>query len=77
MFEFMVQDPKISENKYGKTRFQQTIAPSHQELTDLVHTISHRVAGFLERKGILERDEENSYLNLLEDDENPMQQVLG
>ncbi len=48
-----------------------------QELTALVHTISHRVAGFLERQGILERDEENSYLNLEEGDEDPMQQVLG
>jgi len=42
-----------------------------------VHTISHRVAGFLENEGILERDEENSYLNLEEGDEDPMQQVLG
>ena len=44
---------------------------------ELVHTISHRVARFLEREGILERDEENSYLNLEEADEDPMQQVLG
>ena len=44
---------------------------------ELVHKISHRVAGFLEREGILERDEENSYLNLEEGDEDPMQQVLG
>jgi hypothetical protein len=27
-------------------------------LTELVHTISHRVAGYLVREGILERDEE-------------------
>jgi hypothetical protein len=46
-------------------------------LTELVHIISHWVAGFLERQGILERDEENSYLNLEEGDEDPMQQVLG
>lgn len=31
----------------------------------------------MEREGILERDEENSYLNLEEGDEDPMQQVLG
>jgi hypothetical protein len=31
-----------------------------------------RVAGYLERQGILERDAENSYLNL-EGDEDPMQ----
>jgi hypothetical protein len=46
-------------------------------LVALVHTISHRVARFLEREGILERDEENSYLNLEEGEEDPMQQVLG
>ena len=62
---------------WGKSRFQRTNAPDQQELTELVHTISHRVAGFLEREGILERDEENSYLNLEEGDEDPMQQVLG
>ncbi len=43
----------------------------------MVHTLSHRVAGFLEREGILQRDEEDSYLNLAEVDEDPMQQVLG
>ena len=42
-----------------------------------MHIISHRVAGFLEREGILERDEENSYLNLEDQDEDPMQQVFG
>jgi hypothetical protein len=46
-------------------------------LTELVHTIGHRVAAFLEREGILERDEENSYLTLDEGDEDPMRQVLG
>jgi hypothetical protein len=53
----------------GKSRFHRTHAPDRQELTELVHTISHRIAGFLER------DEENSYLNLKEGDEDPMQQV--
>jgi hypothetical protein len=52
-------------------------APDQPELADLVHTISHRVAVFLEREGILERDEENSYLNLEHADEDPMQQVIG
>jgi hypothetical protein len=37
-----------------------------------VHTINQRVAGFLEREGILESDEENSYLNLDDADEDPM-----
>jgi hypothetical protein len=70
-------DGVYTETKYGKTRFQRVKAPDQLELVQLVHTISHRVAGFLEREGILERDEENSYLNLEEGDEDPMQQVLG
>jgi len=57
-------------------RFHRTNVPDQQELTELVHTIIHRVAGYLEREGIPERDDENSYLNL-EGDEDPMQQVLG
>jgi hypothetical protein len=75
-FHMLFLDGIYTENKYSKTRFQRTNAPDQRELTELVHTISHRVAGFLEREGILERDEENSYLNL-EGDEDPMQQVLG
>ncbi len=75
-FHMLFLDGVYAENKYSKTQFQQTIAPNQQDLTDLVHAISHRVAGFLERQGILERDEENSYLNL-EGEEDPMQQVLG
>ena len=47
------------ETKYGKTRFQRTNAPKQQELVELVHRISHRVAGFLEREGMLERDEDD------------------
>ena len=64
-------------NKPGKTRFQRTIAPNQQELAKLVHTISHRVAQYLERQGVLERDEENSYLQLDGIDEDPMQQLIG
>jgi hypothetical protein len=43
----------------------------------LVHTISYRVARYLEREGILERDEQSSYLNLEDQDEDSMQQLLG
>jgi hypothetical protein len=65
-------DGVYSENLYGKTGFKRSNAPSQQQLAELVHTISHRVAGFLERQGTLEREEENSYLNLEEGDEGPM-----
>jgi hypothetical protein len=65
------------ENKHGKTTFQRTNAPTQEELARLVHTISHRVALYLERQGVLERDEENSYLQLDGMDEDPMQQLIG
>ena len=76
-FHMLFLDGVYTTTPWGKSRFHRTNAPNQQELRDLVHTISHRVAGFLEREGILERDEENSYLNLEEGDEDPMQQVLG
>ncbi|MCP4270645.1 MAG: IS91 family transposase [Gammaproteobacteria bacterium] len=65
------------ETNTERSRFQRTIAPNQKELAKLVHTISHRVARFLERQGVLERDEENSYLQLDGLDEDPMQQLIG
>jgi len=38
---------------------------------------SHRVTGFLECQGVLQRDEEYSYLNLEEGDEDPMRQLMA
>ena len=42
-----------------------------------MHTISHRVARFLEKKGFLERDAENSYLALEPDEDDAMVQLQG
>jgi hypothetical protein len=41
-----------------------------KKVNSLTHRISHRVAGFLEREGLLVRDIDNDYLALdgLEDD---------
>ena len=52
-------------------------APTKSELNSLTHRISQRVAGFLEREGLLVRDIDNDYLALdgLEDD--PMSQING
>ena len=47
-----------AENKHGKPSFNWIKAPAPEELATLVHTISHRVAKFLERKGMLERDDD-------------------
>ncbi len=62
---------------YEKIRFHRVKAPELQELTQLVHTISLRVARFLERRGLLVRDDENSYLTLDCLDDEPMHQLHG
>jgi ribosomal protein S27E len=76
-FHMLFLDGVYAKNKYGKAIFQRTNAPTQEELAQLVHTISHRVARYLERQGILERDEENSYLQLDGIDDDPMQQLIG
>ncbi len=48
----------IYTKKLGLIQFEHTIAPNHQKLAILVHSISPRAARYLERLGILERDEE-------------------
>jgi hypothetical protein len=70
-------DGVYAKNKYGKAIFQRTNAPTQEALAQLVHTISHRVARYLERQGILERDEESSYMQLDDIDDDPMQPLIG
>ena len=60
-----------------KTKFKRVMAPSHEELVQLVHTVSHRIARFLERRGLLVRDAENAYLDLQPEDESPMDTIIG
>ena len=72
-FHMLFIDGVYSKNDYGKVVFHRTKVPDSDELCKLVNTISHRVAGYLERQGLLERDEENSYLQLDGLEEDPMQ----
>jgi hypothetical protein len=65
------------QKKYGKAIFQRTNAPTQEALAQLVHTISHRVAQYLERQGILQREEESSYLQLDGIDDDSMQPLIG
>ncbi len=58
-------------------RFRWIKAPTSEELTRLAPTIAHRVGRFLERKGLLERDMENSYLASDAVDDDPMTPLLG
>jgi hypothetical protein len=67
----------ISENPWGGTTFTRIKAPSHSDMVELVHTISQRIAKYLEKVGLVERDMENSFLNLPVDDKNSLLQLQG
>jgi ribosomal protein S27E len=61
-------------------RFRWVKAPLSAELSQLTHTIAHRIGRYLERQGLLVRDAEHSYLALEASDENPedsMSQLQG
>ena len=55
-------DGVYTEDARGKVCFHRVKAPIQEELLRLTHTLSQRVAWFLEKRGLLERDIENSYL---------------
>ena len=61
----------------SSARFCWVKAPTSAELTQLTHTIAHRLARYLERQGLLERDAEHSYLTLENSQEDPMDQLRG
>lgn len=76
-FHMLFLDGVYVERPNGTARFRWVKAPTSAELTQLAHTIAHRVGRFLERQGLLERDAENSYLVGEAVDEDPMAQLLG
>ena len=60
--------------------FRWVKAPTSAELTQLTHTIAHRVGRYLERQSLLVRDDENSYLTAEgadTDNESPLNHLLG
>ena len=61
----------------GKLHFKQLPKPGIESLQSLLHTISHRIAHSLERKGLLERDIENTYLQLDGMEADSMQCLYG
>jgi hypothetical protein len=67
----------ISENPWAGTTFTRIKASSHDEMVKLVHTISQRIAKYLEKVGLVERDMENSFRNLPIDDEDSLLQLQG
>jgi len=64
-------------DRAGSARFRWGKAPTTSELNQLSHTIAHRLARYLERQGLLERDAGHSTLALDDPDEDPMDQLRG
>ncbi|WP_248900609.1 transposase, partial [Escherichia coli] len=58
-FHMLFLDGVYVEQSHGSARFRWVKAPTSPELTQLTHTIAHRVGRYLERQGLLERDVEN------------------
>jgi hypothetical protein len=76
-FHMLFLEGAISENPWGRTTFTRIKAPSHGDMVELVHTISQGIARYLEKVGLVERDMENSFLNLpLDDEVNPDGQLV-
>jgi hypothetical protein len=65
------------ERAYGSVRFRWVRAPTSAEITHLAQVIARRVGRFLERRGLLERDVENSYLAGEAAEAGPLDQLLG
>ena len=61
----------------SSTQFQWTKPPTGAELAQLTHTIAHRVGRFLQRRGLLQRDAENSSLSGDALQAEPLDQLLG
>ena len=76
-FHMLFLDGVYDDNPHGAARFRWVKAPTNTELTQLAHTIAHRVGRYLERQGLLERDAENSYLSGDAVDDDPMSQLCG
>jgi hypothetical protein len=76
-FHMLFLEGAISENPWGGTTFTRIKAPSHDDMVALVHTISQRIARYLEKVGLVERDMENSFLNFPIDDEDSLLHLQG
>lgn len=59
-------------SKEEGTKFTRVKAPSHSDLEALVHIISQRIADYLEKVGLIERDIDNAFLVLPIDDEDSL-----
>ena len=79
-FHMLFLDGMYADNKHGSSHFRWVKASTSAELTQLTHTIAHRVGHYLERQSLLVHDDENSYLTTEgadTDNESPLNHLLG
>jgi len=80
-FHMLFLDGVYIDPRHGKpVRFRRVKAPTRDELTQLTHTIAHRIGRHLERQGLLERDVGSGYLNTQtvdSADDDSMHHLLG
>ena len=80
-FHMLFLDGVYIDPRHGKqVRFRRVKAPTRDELTQLTHTIAHRIGRHLERTGLLERDTGQIYLTpeaMDASDEDPSNHLLG
>jgi ribosomal protein S27E len=76
-FHMLFLEGALSEDKLGNTKFTRIKAPTHDDMITLMHTISRRVARYLEKAGLITQDMESTYLNFPEDDEDSLLQLQG
>jgi len=74
-FHMLFLDGVYVQVEPGHYSFRRTPPPTVEQLHNLLTRISQRVARFLERRGILERDEDTSYLTLDGLEEDPLQDI--
>ena len=65
------------EGRGGALGFRSVRALTSAELFELTQTLAQRIGRYLERQGLLEREEENSYLAGDAVEADPMDQLLG
>ena len=67
-FHMLFLEGVITEER-GQTKFNRVKAPSHSDMKRVVDNISHRIAAYLEKAGLIQCDMDNTYLDLPMDDE--------
>lgn len=76
-FHMLFLDGVYVDDTRSGTRFRWVSAPASDDLTRLTHTMAHRVSRFLERQGLLVRDDETAYLSLDTEGDDPMASLIG